>query len=278
VVTEDADGQVIGQGICIPARWYVQDREVKGLRLSAPLLRKSLRFGILPGPDHPFIGMGKKVLELARDDGYSLLYSIPRRQFLSLMRFGPLLGLPSFSGVEFGCAERTWESLRNAPVPIPKHLEVHQVSEFGPEYDELWEDARVSLPIQAGLVRKSSYLQFRNGGHLVLEVRRSAGPLLGYVALRKNSGLIDDMLARTLEDLQSLLAAALGQLAREPDLVDEYNIEKVKAMTTPYLDDVLGPLGLQRIKFRFAYACHCLDGSLSPNQLNPSAWYVTPGD
>ena len=124
-----------------------------------------------------------------------------------------------------------------------------------------------------------SILNYKYGNHLVVEVRDCKNEkLCGYVAFRKKTGLIDDILADNPAHLTAVLSTALNLLVSEPDLASQFELSYIQAMMTPFLQETLYALDFKPIRFMFAFICDGLDQSLPPEATNPQMWYLTPGD
>jgi hypothetical protein len=169
-----------------------------------------------------------------------------------------------------------------APVASPAWaaagLTARPETEFGSEYDALWQSAQRSFPIGCGVARDVAWMRFKNRGHLTLAVRQADGALAGYVAIRKQTALVVDLLARRPDELTAVLAAALDWLAGAREQGALGGITQLKAMATPLLGPTLHALDFAPIAYQFAFVCTPLDTALSPATIAPERWYVNPGD
>jgi hypothetical protein len=270
IVAVDGDGEIAGQGVLTPTRVALGGEDVPSLRLSAPILRSDLRTGRLKRSDHPAVGMLAVGTALAESLGYRLIYAMPDRAWLPFFRW-----LPRFDHARFGCvAVRPGAS----GISATGHYEARAVTSYGREFEQLWEAARGGMPVEIGVVRSPDRLAYKNGGHLAVEVRDNrCGSLLGYAAVKKANGLLVDLLARSREDLTHVLRAIVGWLAEAP--AGSWGEDGLlKAMVTPQLATALASLEFQAIDYEFLFVCHALDGSLSREAVDPTRWYLTPGD
>ncbi len=279
VVAEDGSGEIAGQEVFTPSRLYVDGREVRALRLSAPILRRDLRRQSVRNVDHPVIGLYMTGAEEATAQGYAVVYALPEHNWLPFFRWGPRLGLPRFADAEFECATLSLDRAPASLTPnITDELTARPASEFGVEYEELWDAAKNSMPINCALVRSPRGLRWKISGHLVLEVRRTHDrQLSGYVAVRSD-GLLVDILARCSADLTVVLAAAVRWLSekRGPDTAS--NVKALNVMQTPALRSALEVLGGVNAGYKFGFVCRPLDSAVRPEEIAPERWYIMPKD
>jgi len=270
-VAVDPRGEIIGQEIFAPSRVNAAGREVRALRFSAPILRQELRGKSLRREAHPMVGLFKAAAVAARERGFEIVYSLPEYAWLRILQLAPRFGQPRFDSTTFGCAELPLAAAARL-APLARALEVRPVTRFGPDYEELWQQARQSFPIPCGVVRDAAWLTFRNSGRIALEARdREDGSLVGYSATKRQTGLLADALARRPEDLTTVIAATAAWLSAQPG-----DITHLKAMRTPALAPALDALGFTPVDYRFAFTCNHL-GSPAGHAA-PEHWYVMPGD
>ncbi len=186
-VALDEENRIVGQEIFTPTRVYVGGTEKKALRFSAPILAKDfserLGFG-----SHPTVEMFKVAGTAAISKGYSLIYAFPARawlRFTSLFILPELGKAPGFTA-EFDCCGFSTKSFLSGELKADDKFEVSLVSEFGENYDILWQSAKNEFPINCAIARSSNWLKWKLGGHCVLEVRRKGDKeLIGYAAIKK---------------------------------------------------------------------------------------------
>lgn len=274
VVAEDERGEIAAQKVFTPARLLIDGDEHGALRISAPIVRQAARRRSMRSRSHPIVGLFLAAAPAAVAAGYSVMYSLPEHSWLSFFRWAPRIGLPTFAIAEYGCV-----AAEIAPVAADgAGLSAEVATEFGLEYDALWQAAQRSFPIVCGAVRGAGWMRFKNRGHLVLAARASSGELVGYVAIRKQTGLIVDLLAREPDNLPAVLAAVLGWLAgaRAADALG--GMTQLKAMATPLLSPALAALAFTPVDYTFGFVCTPLAPTLSPATIAPARWSVNPGD
>lgn len=278
-VAVDAKGEVVGQEIFAPSRVSVAGREARALRFSAPILRKELRGDSLRRNEHPVVGLYKAAAAEAEGRGFELVYSLPEYAWLPIFRRVSRLGI-HFDATAFDCAQLPLEAAARSGLARPaRTVEARPVARFGPEYEDLWRQARESFPISCGVVRDAAWLTFRNSGRIALEIRDTGdGSLVGYSATKRQTGLLADVLARHPEHLPAVIAATAVWLAAELRRGGLGDLTHLKAMRTPALAPALDALGFAPVGYRFAFTCQTLGLSAGLERIAPERWYVMPGD
>ena len=276
----DERGEVAAQEMFAPSRAVVGGREVRALRLSAPIVRESLRGESLNDGAHPVFGLLRVAEAEAAARGFSVIYSLPEHAWLPVFRRLPRFGLRPFAEAAYACAVLPIEAARTSEVErAARGLEARGVAEFGDEYGGLWREAKESFPIECGVVRDPAWLRFRNSGRISVEVReRAGGRLVGYSATKKQTGLLADLLARDPGELTGVLAATLRWLDAERSAAVPAELTHLKVMRTPALAPALDALGFEPTAYRFAFTCNTFDAALTPDEVAPERWYVLPGD
>jgi hypothetical protein len=261
-VAVDGTGAVRGQIVLTPARLAVADREVKALRLSAPILQKELR-GLKR--EHPALSLYERALEAARGQQYEFIYAYPDQLVAPFFRRYTTAGL-----IDSNCLVMQVEP---GQTNLDAGICVSPESGFGDEYERLWEESRCLWPISVGIVRSREWLKFRNGGRLTLGVRSTAGDLMGYSALDRRNGLLADCLARRPEDLARVVSATIQWLGSQADTPT-----RIKAMASPRMTTALVNAGFtpESYKFLFAYCTLGPDLRIDPSDM--SNWHLMPGD
>ena len=272
----DGRGEVAAQEMFAPSRAVVGGREVRALRVSAPIVSERLRGESLNNGAHPVFGLLRVAEAEAAARGFSVIYSLPEHAWLPVFRRLPRFGLRPFAEAAYACATLPLEAAHAPEVErAAQGLEARGVAEFGDEYEQLWQEARESFPIDCGVVRDPGWLRFRNSGRIAVEVReRASGRLVGYSATKKQTGLVADLLAREPGELKNVLAATLRRLdAERPSALTH-----LKVMRTPALAPALDALGFELNDYRFAFTCNALDSAFAPDDVAPDRWYILPGD
>lgn len=284
VVAVDAAGEICGQEVFTPTTLALDGAEVKALRLSAPILRKDLRRASIKNVDHPVIGLYMTGAQAAAERGYKVVYALPEHNWLPFFRWCPRFGLPTFLEAEYECLELALDSGRGANGIQDKHFSdkdftVRQATEFGEEYEALWREACREFPIRCGIVRGRRWLEWKIQAHLVLEVRQAASKtLIGYIAIKRDSNLIVDLLARNRDELSCVLTQAISWLQNFDEVEDALPRVSLKAMETPVLSKPLRDIGFTAVDYKFAFVCNALDAEFDKANIEPHRWYVMPKD
>jgi len=280
-VALDEKNRIVGQEVFTPTRIYVDGKEKKALRLSAPILTKEFREQMGKAA-HPSIQMFRVGLNAAVECGYSVIYAFPVPGWLRYIRLvAPQIGVDSrkFVFAEPDCYALSLKSFANGNCKITADIEISFASVFNDSYDNLWQSAKNEFPINCAIVRSSGWIKWKLGSHCVFEVRRRENKeLLGYAAIKRQTGLLVDALARTPQDLETTITAIIKALAESEDLRNQANVEEIKVMETESLASVIQKLGFEREKFKFAFWCYSIDESVPIQSLEPSRWYLMPKD
>jgi hypothetical protein len=273
----DEQGEVVAQEMFAPSRAVVGGREVRALRMSAPIVRERLRGGSLRSGAHPVYGLLKAGEAAAAARGFSVVYSLPEHAWLPLFRILPRVGIPRYAEAAYACASLPIEAASAPEVErAARGFEACAITEFGEEYEQLWRLAKESFPIDCGVVRDTAWLRFRNSGRIAVEVREShSGQLVGYSATKKQTGLVADLLAREPGELKNVLAATLGWLEANRSLLP-VGLTHLKVMRTPVLASAIDALGFTPNDYRFAFTCKAFDSA--SDVVAPERWYILPGD
>ena len=270
VIGEDDDGRIVAQAAMTPYRVVIDDAIFPAAHLAAPILSRQLQTLTIPNQKHPIVRLLSACIRLATHRGMALIFGMPRQAWLQLVKLAPLVGLPHFPGSTFRCVEI---ALDEASV-TDTDLDVRAIERFGDEYNALWDAARRNLPIVCGVVRNADYLNYRNSGHLCLEMRDADGLLAGYAAVRWDGQLVD-MLPRDVAQIGPVIAATHRYLVHEAGEDKTWRMPTFRAMRTPLLAGVLREMGFRQNKFRFAFTCGAIDTALS-DRIKPRRWYLTP--
>mgnify|MGYP002777656241 CR=1 FL=1 len=278
VIAENEEGQVVGQGMFIPSRLFTDGKEIRSVRISAPIFHKDYRQSLLSGRNHPTVGMFLYSLETIRQMGYELTYVFPAAGWVPFLQRFPALGLGTWNLASYPCYELPLTAPETYSETLDPTLDVRLVTQFGPEYDQLWEEAVGHYPIQCGTIRRKEWLQWKLGGHLNLEVRNKATEeLIGYLSVKKQGGLIVDALARTSADLRTIYQTAIQSVHhRNPDRLP-LPFDTLKGMLTADAERALAPIPYERVEsYTFAFGTYLLDETgVNPA---PDQWYLMPDD
>ncbi len=275
----DKRGQVAAQEMFAPSRAVVGGREVRALRVSAPILREEIRNGSLRDGAHPIYGLLKAGETAAAAHGFSVIYSLPECGWLPVFRIMPRVGIPRYGEAAYGCVSLPLEAASAPEIDCAaRGFDTCGVVEFCEEYEDLWRQAKENFPIDCGVVRDTAWLRFRNSGRITVEVRESTtGQLVGYSATKKQTGLVADLLAREPAELKHVLAATLRWLeANRSDL--PAGLTHLKVMRTPALAPAVDALGFTTSEYRFVFFCKAFDSAIPLEDVAPERWYILPGD
>jgi hypothetical protein len=279
----DATGAVLGQIVLSPIGAELDGRPLRAMRVSAPILSHALRTPTVRRPNHPIPRLLSLAGAEARRQGVGLLYAVPEAAWLpvfaALRRHDdPILW---FQTAAYPCRElRLADADARARCgALAGATRAEAIAEFDDEHAALWTAARAPLGVRCALARDVPTLRYKNGGHDAVAVRDPiGGALLGYVAVKRRSGLIVDAVAATPELLAPVLAAAACWLAARPPADADAPVT-LKAMETSLLRPALDALGFTAVPaFTFAFACNGIDAGVPAEAVAPDRWFLMPGD
>jgi hypothetical protein len=281
ILAVDEAEKVVGQLVLIPSRVYLQGREVKALRASSPVIADTIRQTNLRSGDHPFIGMTRYAIPVAQSKEYELVYFFPAHGWTALLRLFPHFNLPLVAIATYDCFSISLEDAANYKASSINEILTVKVIEqgFTEEYNRLWEESVSSMPISCGVIRQEKWLAWKLGGYQVLEVRNHmSGELKGYMAIKKESGLLVDMLARTKDDLVQVMEAVIASVHYLNPHRGSLECKEIQGMYTPLLQSVLQSMEVEKKDYTFAFGCFALDNSIHLDSIQPDAWYMMPND
>lgn len=275
VVAENSEAEVIGQIVMSPSRMIVDGKEIKSLRGAAPIVNKEMRGGNIKDINHPVATMFRKGFEIAFAAGYQYFYSFPAYGWLGLLRLIPRMMPNPSDTTSFECFSISL-SEKNVLVKEDDRLKVVMQTKLTQEYDNLWNEAVEQMPIHCSIVRRHNWLQWVVGGMCVLEVRNvSDDKLIGYAAIKKESGLMVDVFARTSSDLAKVYEQCVYTLHRDNPQRFSLLFNTIKGMITPQNESILNKIGYAKDDFRFAFGSYLLDTTIDFEKVKAANWYMT---
>ncbi|MGK2862370.1 MAG: hypothetical protein ACSLE0_10580, partial [Chitinophagaceae bacterium] len=170
IVTTNDENKIIGQIVYSPSRMIVDNKEIKTLRASAPILSRILRQTNLRTLDHPAFDLIKKGFEIATQKGYQYVYTFPSYGWLSMLQLFPKFMANPSETVSYDCFAISLEEKQTFPSLKNDHY-INIASAITDEYDDLWLHAIQEMPIKCGIARHSAWLKYGFGPQLVLETR-----------------------------------------------------------------------------------------------------------
>lgn len=278
ILAADDEGMIVGQETFIPSRIYVYGKELKSLRVVAPILHENYRQPDLRNPLHPAIAMLKAGIDEATKRGYHFGYSFPAPGWLPIARLlSKFIPNPSESAL-FECAAISLKTRENY-TESDRLYHITIANEFSSEYDLLWNEAKDSLPVKCAIVRNAKWLQWKLGGHLIIELRRkSDNALRGYCAIKKNSGLIEDVFSATYPELEITLKQSVSMLHHNNSERIELSLDTLKIMLTGPIQKSINGLRYQKDTYNFAFGSVLFNRDLEMTEFQSSQWYMMPND
>ena len=279
VVAENEHREIVGQALLTPTPLLIQGSTVMALRIAAPIFQNDIREATINNTDHLSMRMLLYGMDVGREQGYTLMYTFPARGWLAMFRKLPRINRPDVITDVINCFSISLIENFNKSSDNQYHYSVKPITKFDQLFDKLWKETVVSFPINCGIVRDSRWLNWKIAGHLVLAVTASDEEvLLGYVALNKQSGLIVDALARTPEELSTVLSCVVNSIHHSNSQRIVVPFSEVKGMYTTVFQHVLKRMEHTIVNFQFAFMCYLLNSSLGLENFTTSQWYMMPND
>lgn len=269
-VVEDEHGAIGGQFAMVPCEVAVSTRRVRGLRSSAVLLREDLIFrrdddGGHEG--HPLLGLPAVGFELARLDGFALVFTFPHRWALPILRGMGRYGVAAVQLETYACVEL--EAGGAFSQEALGKLVASPVQELTSEHEDLAQQTPGALGVECHVVRSLDWLRWRLGGNWLSEVRDDSGGLVAMSAVDPKNGLLSDVHVLDERYLDAALAAAAAHS----------QASRLKVMALPQLEAALDRLGGRTVDFDFSFACWSLDERLvRSDEIAPTSWFPMHAD
>lgn len=279
IVAENNANEVVGQLVFVPAKVCLNGKELKALRLSAPILHRDFRHADLRSIEHPAFGMVRTGIDLAREMGYHILYCLPAHGWMALMRLLPHFGMPAIQMASYECAAISLndEMIWNETKTVNNTISSKVTNSFDESYDRLWMESVKMFPPSCSIIRNSLRLQWKISHHLVIEVR-DTDKLLGYAAYKENERLLVDILARNPEEMKMVLLASIKAMHSKNENRLPVSFEEIKFMLSPRIIPLLQEINYYPVNFQFAFSCYPLNASIDKNSIHPDKWHIMPDD
>jgi len=132
---------------------------------------------------YPITGMYKMGAKTAFEKGFNLIYSFPVPAWLPVIKLMfPRIGVDMKKVVraQIECSALSAKAFSDEK----NKYSVSISSSFNDDYNALWQSAVENFSLNNAIVRHSNWLNWKLGGHIVLEVRQE-NKLLGYAAVKR---------------------------------------------------------------------------------------------
>jgi len=273
LVEDVATGEILGQAALIASLITVKKEFVTAFRPMAAIVSPTLRSSSLNPLQHPIFRLYRHAFEEMRRRGEKLVFVIPDPRWRRAIQM-----LPDVQHATF--------PLWSLPLPLASPLPLRpdyrtiQLTQQDQRIDSLF--ARAATQYRCMVVRNADSLMKKAGPpeYELLGVERS-GELVG-VAASKQKGdrqwLIGDFMAADSEAAEESLKAVCNLADRRSRDGSAAPVLKAAILATPNMLPLLKELGFLRDKYDFHLFVKLFDNSLSPEDVNPSQWYVSAND
>lgn len=274
IVVEDIVDGVIGQMVFVPSKVYIDGVEKDSYRVMAPIIKNDFREFNIKHFDHPVYAMFRFGIKEAKKNDHNVIYFLPSIGWIATVKTFPKYGLPEASIALNDCL-RIKLNIDNSFFNNSLEKYYVQPGNYGKEYDQLWEDAVTSLSIQCAVARHAKWLEWKRAPHLLFEMRnKSNHQLIGYIVIKKDSGLVIDLLARSIEEMEIVVRLTLEHLGQNNANDQQQIFTEIKLMQTSLINSVISSIPHDKIDFRFAFVHFSLYQQLDDNK----EWFIMPDD
>lgn len=280
VVAVADEERIVGLEVFTPSEMVTGDEEKKAIRISAPILAKELRQGVI-SQANPTFEMFRLGMDTALQEGFEVLYGFPFASWLPFIKLmaGRMPNAGIFASGEFECYELSLNGEIHQNSALDNQVRVALTTEFSEDHMDLWKLARLQFPLKFAVKRSPKWLKWKLGGHKAFDVRRSDNnDLMGYTAIRENDGLVIDALARNADDLETVISAVHSKLGSCCETRSAISSDHIRMMKTEQVSSVIDNLGFQRIDFKFAFFFGAPTGTVPAEAMELENWYLMPND
>ncbi len=278
LVTVDGRGELAGQIVLVPSLLRFRGTDVKAFRVSSPILARSLREMSIASADHPLRKMFIMGLEHAALGGAAIAYATPWDKWIPVIRSAVKNGAIAArtTSALLPCLALPRENWTHTARSLSAGLIASPIVEFTSEHSALWEKSIETFSIACSAVRTPASLQFRNGEGANIEVREErTGKLVGYASIKRQSGLLTDLIAIDPSRLAPVVGAVAGLCASD---APEISSDAIQVMECTPLRGLRTVEGFAPVDFNFGFFAIALDPSLNAAEIDAAGWYINPGD
>ncbi|MEO6636737.1 MAG: hypothetical protein ABIN25_00585 [Ginsengibacter sp.] len=275
IVAVNDEDKVVGQIINSPSRIITNGREIKSLKVAAPVMRSDFRGMPLSNFDHPAFGMIKASFEIGFREGYQFAFGYPAFGWLAMFKSFPKIFPNPMETISLDCFAISLEDAATFRHPGTTHT-INIGNSFSKEYSVLFEEAVKEMNIKCTVKREPGWLGYVLADHLILELRNTENILEGYAAINKKSGLLIDILAKNIETLAVTYQTVVFALHQHNPESIKLPFNKLKGMLTGIAAASIEKIIYIKENYQFAYGGFLLDTSIPFEELTASQWYMTP--
>ena len=277
VVADDKAGEVLGMSVMSPYRVWLMDRVGVACRGRAAVLDPRLRRlgrGVNDVDEtDPLYKLGLVSREIMDERGWEFSYGLPNPKIVKReeLRTIPVEGCESKCELGLGLLI----DLEQGP-PLGSNLEVRTGTEFGPEYDILWERAKKSLGIECAVLRNAEGLAHARSNQFRLEFRRPVSEeLVGYATFQNmRNGKLQDILALDEEAMEQVMRSMVDWLRTYPDA---HNMWSLTSTPHPAYRSALEAVRPSEVDWMFSISLNTHHDRVGP-EFDATKFYVTTGD
>jgi hypothetical protein len=273
LVENASTGEILGQAALMASLITVKRKPIAAFRPMAAVVSPSLRSSSLNPLQHPIFLLYRHGFEEMRRRGEKLVFVMPDPRWRRVIQMIPDVQHATFPlwSLPLPLA---------SPFPMRSDYRTTQVTDQDQRVDSLF--AKAATQYQCMVVRGADTLMKKAGPpeYELLGVERS-GELVGVVASKQKGDrqwLIGDFMAADPEAANETLKAACNLADVRSREVSAAPVLKAAILAPPQMLPLLKELGFSRDKYDFHLFVKLFDNSLSPEDVDPSHWYVSAND
>jgi hypothetical protein len=274
IVAANQDDEIVGQIVFTPSVVRVGADNIRSLRMSAPILSRSMRRMAL-GASHPVPRMYAAGVSEGVAQGFGIVYAFPTHKWLSTWRAWKEADILMGSAFEreFDCVA-LYPGNPDERRDVNLSVQVTAIDDAADEHSALWGKACAQLPIVCGVDRSARWLRYNRGDGIALEARLDDGALVGYAVVRRNGLLADFFVAQ-----KSMMPPVLREIVRwfaRARATSSVDADSLKIMNTPEISSATSGLGSVPVDYNFAFVCVAVGRDVPGAAIDPGNWYLTP--
>ena len=263
IIVAEENNTILGLIMFTPCRINCNGTELKGARISAPVIHGNHRVAKY-SPNHPVLKLYTTGMENLKAEGFDIVYAYPVRGFLTALKALQFVTGFSWKTETFSCC-----SVKTKSFKTPNKYTINKVLSFSKEYDILFNRIISTNKSFCGVSRTGEWLGYKLGDFINYEIRSKFDKeLLGYISLRPSDNLMVDFLSLNEETGIILIQYLLNSLH------ESNNSEKeLMLMKTNTLKSILSNFNLNSVEYKFGFGYSMLN-----KRINTDSWYNMPLD
>lgn len=269
VVAETEEKEIVGQIIYTPTLVYFKGKEFLSIKVSAPIIHHNFRTSVIPDSKSLIGNLFFKGNEIVKRKGFELFYVFPAHGWIRSLKSIHRMGFDPWEVEVFPCLEIVYED------EISDEINLIELNEFPDSVQEIWERFKYKFKDYSFVTRNLDWLKYKYRDQLILGVKDKVDNMIGYVVIKRSSGLILDfiiddfsltpILFRKLKIFHSKwIKNGLGQ--------------ELKIMSNNFLKPYLNSIKTEQVEFKFVFGISFSLSEYNGKDIEFDKWYIFPND